>query len=144
MNWLALTTTKVLADLPTDLTPVYNDWLTANPGKAGRLAEIVSETVAEFRDAMATNPANILDADTTKLPESCIRSAENFIIYTLMMEMGVDLSTEAHQSMTRAEMFLRMISYKHFNVTADDADVAVQPSPAYGKIPDPTYERALP
>lgn len=129
MNWIALNETKVLADMPTDLRPLYDAWIVANASKAGRLAEITAGIVAEFRDAIATNPANRLDADATKIPESCIRSAEVLIFGALQNEMGHKLSTDDAQAMTRAEILLRQIGYQHF--IAGTGTATNEPSPYY-------------
>lgn len=127
MDWIVLNEAKVLADFPTDLTPLYDAWLVANPPKAGRLVEIIGQVVSEFRSAIATSPSNVLDADTQKLPENCIRSAEVLITGTLQNEMAVALSTGDAQAMTRAEIFLRQIGYGHFSIQ----DESREPTPSY-------------
>jgi len=129
VNWVAFDEARVLADFPTDLKGEYDAWIVVYPDKAGRLADIISSTVEEFRDAITSNPANILDADPGKIPESCVRSAETIVFYQLMMEMGTEMTAEAHQSMTRAEMFLRMVAYNHFTTTSDEAGAG--PTPRY-------------
>ncbi|MBP7830979.1 MAG: hypothetical protein KA248_13790 [Kiritimatiellae bacterium] len=133
MNWIALNEAQVLADFPTDLKPLYDQWIVDYPDKAGRLAEITARTVSEVRDYIISNPANTLDADTTKIPESCLRHAETMIFYGLMMEMGLSIQEEAQESMTRADIFLRQIGYQHFSTTAEDA---AAPSPRYNTEPD--------
>jgi hypothetical protein len=127
MNWLPLNETRVLADFPTDLKPQYDAWLVAHPDKAGRLVEIIEQIVSEFRSAIATNPVNVLDAETEKLPENCIRSAEVLIYGTLQNEMGVALSSGDAQAMTRAEIFLRQIGYGHFAIENESRE----PTPHY-------------
>ena len=140
MNWTALNEAKVMEDFPTDLKPVYDAWLAASPGKSARLAQLTADAVAEFRDAIMSNPANQLDTDETKIPESCIRSAEVIIFNTLANEMGQAQGSADIQAITRAELFLRQIGYGHF--TAKGAD-APEPSPSYTTgIEHP--ERSLP
>jgi hypothetical protein len=145
MEWIALNETQVLADLPTELDSLYTAWLVANPTKATRLAEITANTVEEFRVAITSNPANVLDDDTTKIPQSCVRAAETIIYYSLMMEMGISIKAEALQSMTRAEMFLRMVGYKHLT-TESAATTTTKPIPIYTapEDRDPLDERMLP
>lgn len=128
MSWILCDEAKLLADMPTDLAPLYASWLTANPEKDVRLAEITAGVVSEFRNAIASNPANRSDPAAATLPESCIRSAQALVYGTLQNEMGLDLSTEDTQSMTRAEIFLRQISYGNFLIDGAQAD---QPSPYY-------------
>ena len=139
MEWITLDETKVLEDFPTDLEPQYDAWLAANPDKSARLADITASTVAEFRDAIASNPSNHLDEDEEKIPASCLRSAEVIIYNSLANEMGLTLSSDDAQAMTRAEIFLRQIGYKHF-VTTGDGD---EETPYYS-ITDDETERALP
>ena len=141
MEWITLDESAVTAHLPTDLAGAYQSWLAANPDKAGRLAELTANTVAEFRDNIRTNPVNTLDEDPTKIPQSCVRHAESIICFQLAMEMGVDLDTEGNQSMTRADIFLRQISFKRF--TTKGGDGAESASPAYS-VPTVSALRALP
>jgi len=141
VEWVTLDESSVTAHLPTDLAEAYQSWLAANPDKAGRLSELTANTVAEFRDNIRTNPVNTLDPDPEKLPQSCVRHAESIIFFQLAMEMGVDLDTEGNQSMTRADIFLRQISFKRFTTTGgDDSDL---PSPHYA-VPTVPLLRALP
>jgi hypothetical protein len=140
MQWVSLTTDLLMADFPTDLRPLYENWASQFPEKVGRLAQITARVVAEFRDAIVVNPENSLDPDELTIPESCIRSAETMVFYNLMMEMGLSIKQEAQESMTRAEIFLRQISYKHFRTAGTSAD---QRAPHY-MVPDSDKGRALP
>ena len=141
MAWVTLDEARVLADFPTDLRPLYDAWLLANTEKAGRLAEITAGVVAEFRDAIAANPANVLDPVRSRIPESCVRSAEVIVLGTLQNEMGRQLTTDDLQAMTRAEILLRQVGYSHF--TAGGGDVALNPSPLVSSK-NQQSERALP
>ena len=130
MSWVTMDEAKALADMPTDLSPSYAAWLIANPGKAGRLSAIVAGVVSEFRTAIASNPANRIDEDEAKVPESCVRSVEALVYGTLQNEMGVKMATDDLQAMTRADIFLRQISYKNFIVDGGGTESS-EPSPAY-------------
>jgi hypothetical protein len=143
VDWVTLDAATVTSHLPTDLAAQYQAWVTANPDKATRLAQITANTVAEVRDNIRSNPANTLDPDTSKIPQSATRHAESIIFFQLSMEMGLDIDTEGTQSMTRADMFLRQISYNHFTTTGGDA--AEGPTPGY-TVPDRLElpRRALP
>ena len=140
MAWTVLDEAKVLADCPTDLRPDYDQWLVDYPDKAGRLAEITGGIVAEFRDAIASNPENLLNENPAALPESCIRHAEILIYGTLSMEMGRELPPDERQSMTQSEMFLRQIAYEHF---LTDSQAKEEPTPYY-RTGIEHKERALP
>jgi hypothetical protein len=140
MNWVTLDTAAVQAAMPSDLATEYANWLTQYPEKSGRLADITATTVSEFRDSIRSNPANALDPDPNKIPESAIRHAQSIVFFQLAMEMGLDIDTEGTQSMTRADMFLRQIAYKHFATTAEGGTSA---SPRY-EVPQREPARALP
>ena len=140
MQWVVFNADLLMADFPTDLRPLYETWISQHPDKAGRLVQIIERIRSEFRDAILTNPENTVDPDKTTIPESCIRSAETMGFYNLMMEMGLSIKEEAQQSMTRAEIFLRQISYKHYRATGSSDG---GPAPHYS-VPDSFSERGLP
>ena len=140
MQWVVFNADLLMADFPTDLRPIYESWVLQHPDKADRLAMVIENTRSEFRDSILNNPENTLNEDEITIPESCVRSAETIVFYYLMMEMGISIKAEAQQSMTRAEMFLRQISYKHFRTTGASAD---ESSPHY-MVPNVTPERMIP
>ena len=128
MDWVKLDEAKLLADLPTGMAAPYDAWVLANPAKAGRLAELGAQILAQFRDAIATNPANDLDPDPDKLPAGCIRSAEDLIYVSLRREIPLPVLVADGQAATRAEMFLRQIAYGRY--LPDQADEP-EPSPRF-------------
>ncbi len=144
MDWIPVNEALALADFPTDIRQPYDQWLTDNPDKAGRLAELIANTRAEFRDALAGNPINVLDPDPEKVPQSCIRSLLALVFFQLQVEMGLSVSEERQQAMTRADLFLRQIAYQHF--VARPSGVNREPSPAYAPPPwkECSGERSLP
>jgi hypothetical protein len=143
MIWEPLNAARALADFPSDLEIWYANWLQTTPGKEGRLASIVAETVAEFRDAIATTPANVLDADPEKIPASCMRAAEALVFFTLNIEIGHDVPNARASAALRAEVFLRQISYGHFSTALDPDDPGGEGTPWYTTEPA-TAERTLP
>ncbi|MBP7830685.1 MAG: hypothetical protein KA248_12285 [Kiritimatiellae bacterium] len=142
MEWIALTEELILADFPSELRPLYDDWLVENPTKADRLASIIANTAAEIRALIASNPVNQLDEDETKIPLSLLRQAETLIYFTLSMEMGVSIAPEANQAMIRAEITLRTLVYGRYLVSGGSAED--QPSPLYNPEPEPPAARTLP
>ncbi len=121
--WTELTVAVVENALPTDMATLYAAWLEANPGKAGRLAELVSEAVATFRQAVAADPLNQLDAATDTVPSTGFRHALNWVIFNLGMEMGVQFAPEVYQLTTRGDIWLRMVqagTIKPVDTTAGD------------------------
>ena len=116
MDWVAITPAVVLAALPVGDAAAYAAWIASYPAKDGRLAEIVTGIVDEFRAGLATNPANVLDEDTTKIPSACVRHALALVRYALLSEMqSVTLTTHDDSAMIRSEVFLRMLFQGHFD-----------------------------
>ena len=84
-GWKELTSETVLNALPTDMGNLYRSWVDANPTKVNRLAEIVSETVTMFREAVAVYPWYVMDPDITMVPVSGFRHALDMVIFNLGM-----------------------------------------------------------
>ena len=139
MDWVKLDGAKLLADLPTGMVAPYDAWVLANPAKAGRLAELGAQIVAQFRDAIATNPVNAIDPDPDTLPAGCIRSAEDLIYVSLRREIPLPVVVADGQAATRAEMFLRQIAYGRYL-----PDQAEQPDPTPRYREPIASERTLP
>lgn len=140
MDWVQITTALVLADMPSDLETMYDAWLTANPDKSGRLAEITASIRSEFRDALESHEGNILHEEEDYLPEACRRHLESIVYFTLAMEMGVDLSTAGNSARNSADVFLRSIPFGRFKATTDEAAAV---SPSYS-VPSASGGRSLP
>jgi hypothetical protein len=131
-EWVELTEAVALNAMPTDLAALYTSWVQSNPDKAARLAELTAESVAIWRDAVAANPANELDEDTTKVPMAGFRHALNTIIFNLGMEMGVQFAGEVYSLVARAEMWLRGVQSGSIPV----GNAGASASPSY-EPPDP-------
>lgn len=95
--------------MPTDLGTLYASWVDANPGKANRLSELVTEVVRTFREAVASSAGSELDANPDTVPATGFRHALNSVIFHLGMEMGVQFAPEVYTLMTRADIWLRMV-----------------------------------
>jgi hypothetical protein len=108
-GWKELTSETVLNALPTDMGNLYRSWVEANPTKAGRMGEIVAETVNMFREAVAVYPWYVMDPDITKVPVSGFRHALDMVIFNLGMEMGVQFAPEVYSLVTQANVWLRMV-----------------------------------
>ena len=109
-GWSEFTVAVVQNAFPSDLWRLYLTWVDANPSKAARLAEIVAEVLRTFRDAVASNPANVVDTDPNTLPSTGFRHALNSVVFHLGMEMGVQFAPEVYTLTTRADIWLRMVS----------------------------------
>jgi hypothetical protein len=100
---------------------VYRSWLDANPGKAGRLAELVAETVASFREAVRTQSAVAMADDETMIPATGYRHALNLILFNLGMEMGVEFAPEVYSLNVQANIWLRMVQTGKVKPVAEQA-----------------------
>jgi len=143
MIWVEITLADVIAHLPTDIKIHYEQWLVAYPEKADRLVTLTDNTIREFRDAIKSNPANVVDPRETYLPQSAVRHCESIIIFNLAMEMGVVIDSSGNSARTSADVFLRQIPYGRWNTTTEGDESL--PSPHF-TVPERTDfgSRALP
>ena len=141
MEWVELTIETVLAHLPTDVKARYQAWIENNPGKENRLEEITANTLREFRDAIKSVPANSWHPDENFIPQSAVRHAENVIVFTLAMEMGLPITTAGTHAVTAANIYLRQIPYGRIKMRAEGQ--AAEGTPSY-KIPTERKNRTLP
>ena len=107
--WTEFTLAVVENALPSDVKTYFASWAAAHPESPGRLAEIVEETRNQFRQAVASNPANVLDPDETLIPVTGFRHALNTLVFNLAMGTGAELVPEVYQLMMRADVWLRMV-----------------------------------
>ncbi len=61
-----------------------------------------------IREAVSTNPRNIIDTATDTVPTVGFRHALNMVFFSLGMEMGAQLGPDAHSQMLRADLWVRM------------------------------------
>ena len=117
--YFLLTEAHLESVMSSDLLADYQAWLVANPEKEGRLAEIIQQTVAEFRSAIQANGLPLSDDAPTALPESCLRHAQSTILFELRKEIGINLTESENIAAVRADIFLRGIWTGTIPVTAD-------------------------
>ncbi len=127
--WTEFTLAVVEEALPTDVKGFYDAWVARDAGRAGRLGELVDETVSLFRQAVASNPANVLDPDETKIPVTGYRHALNMLVFNLAMETGAELVPEVYTLMMRADIWLRLVQRGQ-----------IQPDPQNANRGTPSYE----
>ena len=104
-----MTTESLLSAFSPGLAADYQQWLVANPDKAGRLGAIIDMVVGEFRAALESNPETVMDTTADTLPPACLRHAANIIIFQLKGEMDKTLSEAENAAAIRADIFLRGI-----------------------------------
>jgi hypothetical protein len=59
----------------------------------------------------------VLDADTSKLPQTCVRYCEEICLFEIATEMGAALSPGELQAVGKAEIFLRYMYSGRFLLT---------------------------
>ena len=107
--WNIVTSSSIQSAFSPAMLTDYQQWLVDNPGKVGRLDEIIGMVVDEYRAALASNPENMLDEIDGTLPPSCLRHATNTIIFRVKYEMDQTLSEAENAAAIRADVFLRGI-----------------------------------
>ncbi len=142
-TWTPFTLAVVMNALPSDLEQLRSNWVTAHPEKANRLAEIVEETRKAFRDAVKTNPLNIMDTALDTVPTIGFRHALNMAIYNLGMEMGAQMAADAGSVVTRAEIWLRMVENGGIPIPCDEELRGGTPSYRVPTERDPRPVRVL-
>ena len=125
-EWIELGEGYVLGAMPSDVGAAYASWIAAKPEKAGRLAVIVGQVLADFRTGLSANPNVVMDADETKLEVRCVPHALATVVYHLMMEMGLSINMSGMTAFNNAQVYLRRL-YTSDEVLAG----AVSASPSY-------------
>jgi hypothetical protein len=92
------------------------------------IGELVTEVVARYRRAVASNPACVLNEDETTVPTTGFRHALNSVLFNLGMEMGIQFDPVVESLGTRAETWLRMVESGSI---APVADVTGGGTPSY-------------
>ncbi|QHI68465.1 hypothetical protein [Tichowtungia aerotolerans] len=109
----------------------YQAWLTDNPEKAGRLADIIEMTAIEYRSAMEANTLPVPDTSVPAVHESCVRHAQTTILFELKKEIGLTLTEAENAAVIRADVFLRAVWMGSIPIT-----ISPQPSPSYAPLAD--------
>lgn len=130
MDWVKIDRIRIVNAMPEGLRAAYDAWIVAHPEKLARVDGIVANLVMEFRTGIQANAENELDADTTTLPQSCVRHCETLCMFDLALEMGAAISGDELVAISKAEIFLRYMFSGRFFMTG--GDVIVEPSPRYG------------
>jgi hypothetical protein len=129
--WKELTVSYIESIMSPSVYASYQQWLSDNPEKAGRLADIISNTATEYRAAMAANAAPVPSTSDTAIHESCVRHAQTTILFELKKEIGLAISEAENAAAIRADVFLRAVWMGSIPIT-----VSTQPSPSYAPLAD--------
>jgi len=129
--WKELTVSYIESIMSPSVYASYQQWLSDNPEKAGRLADIISNTATEYRSAMAANAAPVPSTSETAIHESCVRHAQTTVLFELKKEIGLSISEAENAAAIRADVFLRAVWMGSIPIT-----VLPQPSPSYAPLAD--------
>ena len=133
--WVQLTSSEVLAAMPTDLSALYAQWVDVDPARAARVVALTEETVAVCRAAVAARYPGLLDSDETKVPMAGLRHLLNLVIFNLGMEMGVQFAPEVFTLFQRADTWLRGLEFGTVGLAAGTEEPApTYESPATGRV----------
>lgn len=133
--WKELTVSYIESIMSPSVYASYQQWLSDNPEKAGRLADIISNTATEYRSAMAANAAPVPSTSETAIHESCVRHAQTTVLFELKKEIGLSISEAENAAAIRADVFLRAVWMGSIPIT-----VLPQPSPSYAPLADLVQE----
>ena len=126
-SWTELTSTQVLAAMPTDLSALYAQWVDVDPARVARVVALTEETVSVCRAAVAARYPGLLDPDETKVPMAGIRHLLNLVIFNLGMEMGIQFAPEVFTLFQRADTWLRGLEFGTVGLAAGTEE----PGPSY-------------
>lgn len=129
--WKELTTSYIESIMNPTVYASYQAWLTDNPEKAGRLADIIEMTAIEYRSAMEANTLPVPDTSVPAVHESCVRHAQTTILFELKKEIGLTLTEAENAAAIRADVFLRAVWMGSIPIT-----ISPQPSPSYAPLAD--------
>ena len=131
MAWIEFDESYVLAAMPSEMEAPYGTWIT-DPGKTGRLAEIVGSVLADFRTGLSANPNVAIDSASGTLPERCLQHALTIVFYHLGLEMGLSVNMSAQTAFINAETYLRQLYTSDAVVDGEE----VGETPWYGPAAD--------
>ena len=129
MDWITIDRARILGALAAVRLQTYQGWIVQYPEKVGRVDEIISNLVMEFRSGIESNPLNFVDPDTATLPQACVRYCEALIIFQLCSEIGAIVTDAELLTIQKAEIFLRQMYSGSFLITGGDGSYV--PTPSY-------------
>ena len=88
MAWETVDADSVIASMSTALGAAYTNWLAEVPAKSGRLAVVVGQALAEWRDALGKEGAEALDPDEATVPKRVVHHVQTFCHYRIALEMN--------------------------------------------------------
>ena len=129
--WKELTVSYIESIMNPTVYASYQAWISDNPEKADRLADIIGMTATEYRSAMEANALPVPDTSSPAVHESCVRHAQTTILFELKKEIGLTLTEAENAAAIRADVFLRAVWMGSIRIT-----ISPQPSPSYAPLAD--------
>ncbi len=135
-HWIPIT----VDDLPQVFDERELDVL-SRPDNESVVTDILADAVAVVREAIANNPSNTLDADTTTIPRTLRGTALDLIAIRLLKRFALVVTDERIKAADQAQARLDAIARAEFRVINPDGTMPVPdymrpeivaPSPAYG------------
>lgn len=113
----------------------------SRPDNESVVTDILADAVAVVREAIANNPSNTLDADTTTIPRTLRGTALDLIAIRLLKRFALVVTDERIKAADQAQARLDAIARAEYRVISPDGTMPVPdymrpeivaPSPAYG------------
>ncbi|QHI70476.1 hypothetical protein [Tichowtungia aerotolerans] len=128
--WKELTVSYIESIMNPTVYASYQQWLTDDPDKGGRLADIIGTIATEYRSAMAANAAPVPSSPETAIHDSCVRQAQTTILFELKKEIGLAITEAENAAAIRADVFLRAVWMGSIPIVV----AAVQSAPSYASL----------
>lgn len=127
MSWTTITENDVLAGLNASESSAYRTKLLGD-GQLDPLLEITDQVVAEIRDAVRSNPDNILSASADQVPGSAKYHAVAIIRYRLITRLAGVPNESRRAEWDRANRWLDQVAQGRIRIesgaTGTDTEAA--------------------
>ena len=135
MSWISITKATLYDSKAAALIDAC-DTAALGTGQTDRATGIIQGVVDDVRRKVASCRRNLLDADTTTIPQGLRNQAVDVVIGRLKVALELDLSEDERQTLARHE--------RDLNRVANGDDVVDQPdnpmvSPMEPTVPPPSF-----
>jgi hypothetical protein len=121
MAWITITQAHVENYVVAALVSAINE-AALGDSQSDRFTTVQADVTAEIRMAVATDSSNVLDTDTTKIPQS-LRSAGAWLIAGYMAQgLGIQLTDQQANELANARE--RILAVSRGDLTVEQPDTA--------------------
>jgi len=121
MAWITITQAHVENYVVAALVSAINE-AALGDSQTDRFTTVQADVTAEIRMAVATDSSNVLDTDTTKIPQS-LRSAGAWLIAGYMAQgLGIQLTDQQANELANARE--RILAVSRGDLTVEQPDTA--------------------